>query len=256
MTLLTFFAVLVYLTNHISLAQTVAKSYTGWDCCKPICSSTNNRAALLNTRGVARVCDKNNKFLAQSIGINAPTACVPPLPPLPFLPPPPTLPIPANAAYLCDSYQPVPVSNDLSYGFAIQVSDNQNADNANCCKCYQVQWLTGQAANKTMIVQVVTPGGSGGDVKKNDLIILVPGGGFGALGSVGCGGQYGAAGAGGVNNQGGVKNRPACEKLPSNLQGGCYWRFNWAKGEVNGWDIFYRPVECPSRLTDISGCKA
>jgi hypothetical protein len=31
MTLLTFFAILVYLTNHISLAQTVAKSYTGWD---------------------------------------------------------------------------------------------------------------------------------------------------------------------------------------------------------------------------------
>jgi len=54
---------------------------------------------------------------------------------------------------------------------------------------------------------------------------------------------------------GGVNNRNDCSKLPQNLQGGCYWRFNWAKGDINGWDIDYKQVTCPDRLPDISGCE-
>ncbi|KAK4230344.1 RlpA-like double-psi beta-barrel-protein domain-containing protein-containing protein [Podospora fimiseda] len=249
MALLTLLITLLTSLLTQALAQTVAKSYTGWDCCKPICASPNARSS----RGVTRVCDRSNKPLSLQPGIAALSSCAPPLPPLPFLPPPPQL-NPNNAAYLCDTYQPTPVSNDLAYGFAVQVSDTQTPENSNCCKCYQVQWLTGGAANKTMIVQVVTPGGSGGEVKKNDLIILVPGGGLGPW-SNGCPNQYGTSYNWG-NNQGGVKNREACEKLPKNLWSGCYWRWNWARGELNGWDIVYKPVECPSRLTDISGCKA
>src|SRR3569833_1794395 len=84
-------------------------------------------------------------------------------------------------AFLCDNFQPVPVADDLSYGFAIQVSDTQVGDNPNCCKCYEVQWLSGGAQDKKMIVQILTPGGSGGDMKKNDLIFLVPGGEQGPL---------------------------------------------------------------------------
>ncbi len=96
----------------------------------------------------------------------------------------------SGAAFLCDSYQPVPVENDLSYGFAIQVSDNQREDNPNCCKCYKVDFLTGGAAGRSMVVQIITPGGSGGSVAKNDLIILTPGGGVGPF-SQGCTSQYG-----------------------------------------------------------------
>lgn len=98
-----------------------------------------------------------------------------------------------NGAYLCDMYQPVPVSETQSYGFAIQVTGRNNVgDNPNCCKCYDVAWVTGPAAdrNKSMIVQIVTPGGDGGDVKVGDLILLVPGGGLGPLDS-GCKAQYG-----------------------------------------------------------------
>ncbi|KAB5517449.1 RlpA-like double-psi beta-barrel-protein domain-containing protein-containing protein, partial [Coniochaeta sp. 2T2.1] len=159
-----------------------------------------------------------------------------------------------GTAFLCDSYQPQPVADDLSYGFAIKVSASQAEDNPDCCKCFDVQWLSGNAAGKRMIVQIVTPGGSGGDVKRDDLIILIPGGGLGPLNS-GCPRQYGNNFNWG-NNQGGVGNRTACEKLPGNLQGGCYWRFNWAKGELNGWDISYTPTTCPDHLTSISGCRA
>jgi hypothetical protein len=100
---------------------TTAKSYTGWDCCKPICAGNNNRADILTNRGVARVCDKANKLLDQNTGLRANSGCAN---------------SGSSSAYLCDSYQPLPVANDFSYGFAIQVSDNQNADHANCCKCY------------------------------------------------------------------------------------------------------------------------
>ena len=93
-------------------------------------------------------------------------------------------------AFMCDTYQPIPISNDVSYGFAIQVSDSQNGDNPNCCKCHEVKWTTGAGINKTMVVQIVTPGGSGDPVKRNDLIILTPGGGLGPLSS-GCPNQYG-----------------------------------------------------------------
>ncbi|KAK1755907.1 barwin-like endoglucanase [Echria macrotheca] len=220
---------------------TKAKSYTGWDCCKPVCATTNNRNDLLTSRGAARVCDKDNRLLDQTTGLRANSGCN-------------GVPSSSGAAFMCDSYQPIPVADNLTYAFAIQVSDNQNSDNTNCCRCYEVLWITGAAINKTAVVQVVTPGGASGDIKKNDLIFLTPGGGVGPL-STGCTAQYGNSYSWG-EQRGGFKNREACDGLPPNLQGGCYWRFNWGKGEMNGWDIQYKPTQCPSRLTDISGCKA
>jgi len=56
------------------------------------------------------------------------------------------------------------------------------------------------------------------------------------------------------DDYGGVSSMTDCEQLPENLQGGCYWRWNWAGGEITGWDVEYKEVECPARLTDISGC--
>ena len=132
----------------------------------------NGKNDLLRSRGVVSVCDKNNKVQELQAGIRANTGCS------------------GGSAYMCDTYAPIPVSDDLAYGFAIHVTDNQNGDNPSCCKCHEVRWLTGAAANKTMVVQIVTPGGSGGDVKKNDLILLTPGGGVGPLSS-GCTSQYG-----------------------------------------------------------------
>lgn len=58
------------------------------------------------------------------------------------------------------------------------------------------------------------------------------------------------------DKNGGLKNRDDCAKLPSVLQGGCYWRWNWAKGDLNRWDVNYERVSCPQRLVDISGCEA
>ncbi|OAA65697.1 Barwin-like endoglucanase [Niveomyces insectorum RCEF 264] len=230
---------LAALLSSAALAQTVtvAKSYTGWDCCKPVCANGNRNRTILDTRGVVKVCDKDNKVQDQSTGLFATTGCSA-----------------GGTSYLCDSFQPVPVQDDLSYGFAIQISDNQREDNPNCCKCYKVDWLSGNAAGKSMIVQIVTPGGAGNNITKDDLIILTPGGGLGYF-TQGCSRQYGNSYSWG-NTFGGVSSRSDCEKLPDNLQAGCYWRFNWARGDITGWDIQYEQVSCPSRLTSISGCDA
>jgi hypothetical protein len=53
---------------------------------------------------------------------------------------------------------------------------------------------------------------------------------------------------------GGIGNGRECEALPANLQAGCYWRYNWAGGDLLNWDIYYDPVDCPERLTSISQC--
>lgn len=57
-------------------------------------------------------------------------------------------------------------------------------------------------------------------------------------------------------NNGGVTKSEDCANLPQNLQGGCYWRFNWARGGVNTWNVDYAQVACPTRLSNISGCSA
>jgi hypothetical protein len=123
---------------------------------------------------MVKVCDRNNQPMSFEDGMSATTAC-------------------SNGnAYLCDSFQPVPVSNSLSYGFVILVGGPTAGDNPNCCKCFELQWLSGLASGKKMIVQAVTPGGALGDVKNGDMVILTPGGGLGPLTS-GCRAQYGGS---------------------------------------------------------------
>ena len=64
---------------------------------------------------------------------------------------------------------------------------------AHCCRCYEVDWTSGAAAGKKMVVQVVNIGegaGPGGDVEEGDLVVLTPGGGVGPS-REGCRAQYG-----------------------------------------------------------------
>lgn len=124
---------------------------------------------------MAKVCDKSNALLSQQNGISAVSGCSS-----------------GGTGYLCDSYQPLPVSSDLTYGFAIQVGGGTTGENPNCCKCLEIQWVSGAASGKKMIAQVVTPGGTGGNVKNGDIIILTPGGGVGPFAS-GCTNQYGSS---------------------------------------------------------------
>lgn len=98
---------------------------------------------------------------------------------------------PNQAAYLCNDYSPKAADEHISYGFAAMPGNN-------CCKCYQLQWTSGAAQGKSMVVQVInqaTGGDDGkgnGDVKDQDIVILTPGGGSGPYES-GCRRQWGTA---------------------------------------------------------------
>ena len=52
---------------------------------------------------------------------------------------------------------------------------------------------------------------------------------------------------------GGVSSIDDCYKLPSQLQNGCKFRFEWFQGAENP-AINFQPVACPAELTNISGC--
>ncbi|KAK0633829.1 RlpA-like double-psi beta-barrel-protein domain-containing protein-containing protein [Immersiella caudata] len=200
------------------------KSYTGWDCCKPGCAWPGNLGR--GVQGVPKVCDVNNNPLGSALNIQS--GCQ------------------SGTGYLCDLYVPTPVSDSLSYGFATMPA-------ANCCKCFQLTWKSGNANGKQMVVQVVNnfEAGSNG-LTNNDIVILTPGGGNGPN-ELGCRSQYGRNWG---QSNGGVANSADCANLPQNLQGGCYWRYNWARGAINSWNIDYQQVACPARLTSISGCSA
>ncbi|OIW30180.1 barwin-like endoglucanase [Coniochaeta ligniaria NRRL 30616] len=206
-------------------AANVGSTLTSWDCCKPACAWTTNLRKAKASGSVA-VCDKSDNPLTSARGASATSGCDK-----------------SGTGFLCSDYAPRPVSGDLSLGFAI----TNNVEN--CCKCFELFWTDGGAAGKRMQVQIINSGGSV-DGGRRQFIILSPGGGVGPN-TAGCDAQFGYDWG---RQYGGVTQREGCESLPDNLQGGCYWRWNWANGEVNGWNVTYNQISCPDALTSVSGC--
>ncbi len=117
------------------------------------------------------MCDINNTPLSSKSGLSAKSGCES-----------------GGQGYLCDRYTPVPTGDDLAYGFAAMASGN-------CCKCFELQWTSGGARGKKMIVQAIdiASGGSGSAATgSTDIVILTPGGGTGPHDS-GCRAQYGSS---------------------------------------------------------------
>lgn len=151
----------------------------------------------------------------------------------------------AGNGFLCSAYQPRPVNNELSYAFA--VTDGSE----NCCKCFELQFTDGPSVGKKIQLQVIN---EGGNVENNSrqFIILVPGGGVGPN-RKGCETQYGFDWG---RQYGGVVKGEDCVTLPDSLQGGCYYRWNYLRGDMNGWNVEYSQIQCPEALTSVSGCRA
>ncbi|KAK0719379.1 glycoside hydrolase [Lasiosphaeris hirsuta] len=216
---------------HPAATEGTGKSYTGWDCCKPACAWQGNLAK--GVSGQPHVCDINNKPLATREGLSAKSGCEK-----------------NGTAFLCDTYAPTVVSDTEAYGFVVGFA------NADCCKCFELTWPTARSARgKTMTVQVINVGDTSTSVTTKDFVIQTPGGGVGPN-DAGCRFQYGTTWLVLGNQWGGVTNLGECAALPQNLQKGCDWRWNWAGGDVNGWNINYKQVNCPRKITSISGCSA
>jgi hypothetical protein len=166
-----------------------------------------------------------------------------------------------GGAFMCWSGAPWSVSDTLAYGFVAA-----SAGNYVCGRCYQLQF-TGAGHNgsnpgatalvyKTMVVQVINDGG----VAADQMDLLIPGGGVGALnacstqwGNVDLGAQYGGFYAA-------CKNDPTCTAQmcqtafagKPELLAGCNWFLGWFSGADNPSFIF-KQIACPSAITQKSG---
>ncbi|QSZ34468.1 hypothetical protein DSL72_006062 [Monilinia vaccinii-corymbosi] len=200
-----------------------------WDCCKASCA-WNGKAALASGSNPVTSCDISNDSLSN---YNAVSYCA----------------SSAGTAYMCGSQTPWAVSSTLSYGFAAtNIAGGTEA--SWCCACYQLTFTSGPVAGKQMIVQATNTGGDLGSNHQFDLAI--PGGGFGIFNA--CTNQYPSTPAASWGAQyTGISSRDQCASLPTTLQAGCYWRFDWFLNADNP-SVCFKQVSCPAALTAKSGC--
>lgn len=118
--------------------------------------------------GQLKVCDVNDQPLTNDLSASIDSSC--------------SEEGSTDRGFLCSDYQPRPVSDDLSYGFAI-------TDGNNCCKCFELQWTDGPAVGKRMQVQIINEGGDVANGQR-DFILVTPGGGVGPN-QAGCDTQFG-----------------------------------------------------------------
>jgi hypothetical protein len=209
-----------------------------WDCCKPACGWREN----VSGGSPISSCNQQNQSLGGDYG--ARNACDG-----------------GGNAYMCWTGAPWAVSDTLSYGFAAASGNNYR-----CGRCYQLQFTganprgggPGAAAlrGKMMIVQVINNGGVAGD----QLDILIPGGGVGALnacamqwGTSDLGGQYGGFLFGCNGDTTCVRQK--CQTIfagKPDLLAGCDWFLGWFNAADNP-NLVFKQIACPAAITQKSG---
>jgi hypothetical protein len=191
------------------------------DCCKPSCAWSGKASV----SSPVRTCDKNQNTVTDP---NAVSGCAS-----------------GGTSYTCADNAPIVISDSLAYGFAA-VDIAGGTESTWCCQCYQLTFTSGPASGKTLIVQATN---TGGDLGNNQFDLLIPGGGLGLFN--GCVNQYGSWDGGA--QYGGVSSKDQCANLPSIVQTGCDFRFDWFMGSDNP-TIEWTTVQCPAEITNISGC--
>lgn len=149
---------------------------------------------------------------------------------------------------MCNNNQPWAVNDNLAYGFAA-ANIAGSSESGWCCSCYELTFTSGPVSGKKMVVQVTN---TGGDLGQNHFDLQIPGGGVGVFN--GCSSQWGAPESGWGARYGGISSLSDCNSLPSQLQAGCKWRFNWFKNADNP-SMTFKTVTCPADLVTRTGCK-
>nr|BAA98046.1 family 45 cellulase homologue [Reticulitermes speratus hindgut protist 130484] len=148
--------------------------------------------------------------------------------------------------FMCYDQTPWQVSDSLSYGFAAAACCG--GESGACCGCYELTFTSGPVNGKKMVVQITN---TGGDLGSNQFDLAIPGGGVGIYN--GCTAQSGAPSDGWGSRYGGVSSRSECSQLPSGLQAGCQWRFDWFQNADNP-SINFSQVSCPSEIIAKTHC--
>lgn len=194
--------------------------YRYWDCCKPSCAWPG-KAAVNNP---PFTCDVKDNPLSNYEAVSGCES--------------------GGTAFTCTNQAPWAANSLVSYGFAATAISG-GTEASWCCACYALTFTSGKAKGKVMLVQSVN---TGGDLSGNQFDLQIPGGGTGIFD--GCTTEFGSSwGA----QYGGISNRSECSTLPTKLQAGCDWRFDWFRNADNPTHTFTQ-ISCPAELTGVTGC--
>ncbi|XP_072379624.1 endoglucanase-like [Diabrotica undecimpunctata] len=196
-----------------------------WDCCKPTCSWPGN----VNYKTPVKSCQADG---ITAINSETQSGCV------------------GGAAYVCTNQAQRSVNDSIALGFVAAKFINTKRNM--CCSCIVFRFKPAELAHKQMVLQVTNTGNDDPYATHNEFDIAMPGSGVGYY-TQGCSSQWNADVSKWGDQYGGVHNIQECHNLPTHLQPGCEFRFNWMNGYSNP-DVTFDEVVCPKRLTDISGC--
>jgi len=214
-------------------SQSTGTTTRYWDCCKASCSWTGKLSPQPATNAYVTSCAKDG---TTAVDPNTQNVCggggI------------------AGPAYMCASNQPFQYNSSLAFGFAAAAIAGQS-ETQWCCACYELTFTTTSlaTAGKKMVVQITN---TGGDLNSNHFDIQLPGGGVGIYN--GCTDQYGAPADGWGSRYGGVSSASDCSTLPSQLQSGCNFRFNWYENADNP-SVSISQVQCPNSIVAITSCR-
>ncbi|GME72824.1 unnamed protein product [Ambrosiozyma monospora] len=150
--------------------------------------------------------------------------------------------------FACSDQHAYAASDSIAYGFAVgKLTEMKSADMA--CSCFRLTFQSEALSGKQMIVQITNTGTYPDD---HHFDLAMPGANTYGEFSSGCQSQFGSSYLW-ANKVGGVASVDDCDNLPSILQSGCKFRFNWFQGADNQ-TVSYEQVYCPTALTSISGC--
>ena len=195
-----------------------------WDCCKPSCA-WNGKA---DVSAPVAACKADGKTIS---GVNDQSGCV------------------GGDSYMCSNQQPFAINSTLAFGFVAASMIGYGESNM-CCTCVLMTFNEGPASGKQMVAQITN---TGTDLSSNHFDIAMPGGGFGLF-STGCTTQWNMPASAWGQTYGGVSTAEECKNLPSDLQIGCDWRYDFFENSDNP-SVSFVEIECPSQITDITGCK-
>jgi len=213
----------------------VSKTYPGtttryWDCCKPSCSwsgkaSVNSPVMNCDKDGVTKLPNANGNSCDNSGGN------------------------PTPLVYTCTTSGPLAINNSVSV-ITVAAKIDGLTEAQTCCACFEVTLLSGPAQGKILLAQVTN---TGSDLVTNQMDCNIPASGPGIYDA--CTTQWGQQyksswGA----TYGGISTKAQCTQIPSQLQPGCNWRFDWFMGSDNP-STSFRQVQCPPCLTKRTGCK-
>ncbi|OAL49971.1 endoglucanase [Pyrenochaeta sp. DS3sAY3a] len=215
-------------------AQCAHLNYTGeavttrfWDCCKPSCA-WNGKAEVSSPVQSCNIEDKPTD-MAAGTGCNGGTA------------------------YQCSNQQPWAINDTMSYGYAgVFITPDLThggIEGAWCCACYQLDFTEEPLKGKSMIVQASN---TAYDITTtNRFSLAVPGGNTTSTNA--CAQQYGVDQSVFGEVMAGVSSKDDCKNLPTPLQAGCNWRFDWF-GDASSPRANFKRVVCPAEITSKTNC--